>query len=88
MGNSLRKLLRALASRRVDSRAWEDNNDVRGKNKGNKPALRGVKREREREEERDQRGQEDQERQSHVFIGLSPTCNQRGHEHEKMSNSL
>ena len=56
----------------------EDNTKVRGKNKGNRPTLRGGKR--EREKERDQRG--------HVFFGLSPTCNQRGHEHEKVNNSL
>ena len=71
MGNSRRKLLRALASRRVDSRAWEDNNDVRGKNKGNKPALRGVKRERERRGEGPERARRSRKAIACVYWALA-----------------
>ena len=39
-----------LASRRVDSRVLDKNSEVRAKNQGNRPAVRAVERERERDQ--------------------------------------
>jgi hypothetical protein len=73
-----------MAIRRVSGRVLEETSKGRDKIK----AIAGIERSQERERRRGAREGKKTKKGNRLCIWLSPTCNQRGKEYAKVSNSL